>query len=209
MLTSPELLAPVDPAAPLLVVATREEAEHLGADVPVLLTGIGRINATSALTEVLARGPLPSAVVNVGTAGSLADGPASAIHGVHHIRRVLLHDFSHSAVRRLTGAEAYPAIELEVPDAVASESKVLATGDAFVEDSATRARLAEAADLVDMEGYAIAWVARRYGVPVDLIKLVSDPADENAGRMWVDGVAECSRVLGAHLDGAMGGRAGR
>ncbi len=56
MLTSPELLAPVDPGAPLLVVATREEAEHLGADVPVLLTGIGRINATAALAETLARG---------------------------------------------------------------------------------------------------------------------------------------------------------
>ena len=55
------------------------------------------------------------------------------------------------------------------------------------------------ADLVDMEGYAIAWVARRFGVPVELIKLVSDPADESAGTLWVDGVAECSRVLGRHL----------
>ncbi len=219
MITVPELLAPVDPEAPLLVVATREEAEHLGVDVPVLLTGIGRINATAALAETLARGPLPATVLNVGTAGSLDDGPASRIHGVHRISRVILHDFSHSAVRRLAGADAYPPIDLEVRgdggDGGTSSSNggsgngaggaVLATGDLFVEDSATRARLAETADLVDMEGYAVAWVARRFGVPVELIKLVSDPADESAGTLWAAGVAECSRVLGEHLGGRFGG----
>nr|WP_244465501.1 hypothetical protein [Corynebacterium xerosis] len=42
-------------------------------------------------------------------------------------------------------------------------------------------------------------MARRYGVPVELIKLVSDPADESAGKLWAAGVAECSRVLGEHL----------
>src|SRR5699024_7405875 len=73
MITTSRLLAPVDPEAPLLVVATREEAEHLGVDVPVLLTGIGRINATGALAETLARGPLPTSILNVGTAGALRD----------------------------------------------------------------------------------------------------------------------------------------
>ncbi|KGF18574.1 nucleosidase [Corynebacterium freneyi] len=214
MITVPELLAPVDPEAPLLVVATREEAEHLAADVPVLLTGIGRINATAALSETLARGPLPTTVLNVGTAGALHDGPSSGLHGVHRISRVVLHDFSHSAVRRLAGADAYPPIVLDAPadeagegpsSSTAETGKALATGDLFVEDSATRARLAATADLVDMEGYAIAWVARRYGVPVELIKLVSDPADESAGTLWVDGVAECSRVLGRHLEARLGG----
>lgn len=160
MITVPQLLAPVDPEAPLLVVATREEAEHLGVDVPVLLTGIGRINATAALAETLARGPLPATILNVGTAGSLYDGPAEhasgpSLAGVHRISRVILHDFSHSAVRRLAGADAYPAIDLGAAGEGADEtssSKILATGDLFVEDSATRARLAETADLVDMEG---------------------------------------------------------
>lgn len=229
MITTPRLLAPVDPEAPLLVVATREEAEHLGADLPILLTGIGRINATGALAETLARRPLPTKILNVGTAGALraegADG--GPLTGVHRIRQVRLHDFSHSAVRRLTGADAYPPIDLLAPtastaptaraahaagtaeplagaplaDASLSDEPalVLATGDVFVEDSVTRAQLAEIADLVDMEGYAIAWVARRFGVPVELIKLVSDPADENAGKLWAAGVEECSRVLAEHL----------
>lgn len=189
MITQPELLAPVDPEAPLLVVATGQEAEHLDTDTPILLTGIGRLSTTAALSEVLARGPLPTTVLNVGTAGSLG-----TLTGVHRIGTVLLHDFSNSAVAKLTGSVPYPPIDL-------GEGPTLATGDLFVEDSATRARLAETADLVDMEGYAVAWVARRHGIPVELIKLVSDPADEDAGRLWVDGVAECSRILAQHLAG--------
>lgn len=187
MITTPELLRPIDPALPLLVVATRQEAEHFGADLPILLTGIGRINTVAALTEALATGAKPASIINIGTAGALG-----AMAGVHHVGTVLLHDFSHSAVADLTGGEAYPPIAL-------SDGPTLATGDMFVEDSDVRARLAEQADLVDMEGYAVAWVARRHGVPVELIKLVSDPADEDAGRMWIDGVAECSRILAEHL----------
>lgn len=187
-MTTPELLRPVDPEAPLLVVATRQEAEHLSADLPILLTGIGRINTVAALTEALVGDVKPASVINIGTAGSLG-----SVTGVHRVGSVLLHDFSHSAVADLTGGVAYP------PITVADDGPVLATGDLFVEASAVRARLAERADLVDMEGYAVAWVARRHGVPVELIKLVSDPADEDAGRLWVDGVAECSRILDTHL----------
>ena len=86
MITTPRLLAPVDPEAPLLVVATREEAEHLGVDVPVLLTGIGRINATGALAETLARGPLPTSILNVGTAvGALVAQRAGGKIGRAHV----------------------------------------------------------------------------------------------------------------------------
>ena len=43
-----------------------------------------------------------------------------------------------------------------------------------------RDRLAERADLVDMEGYAVAFACRRLGVPVRLVKHVSDRADDSA-----------------------------
>ena len=104
MATTPELLRPIDPEAALLVVATREEAEHLDTDLPILLTGIGRINATAALTEVLAAGLHPATVLNVGTAGSLG-----SLTDVHHVGTVLLHDFSHSAVAKLTRRRRLPA----------------------------------------------------------------------------------------------------
>lgn len=193
MAASPGFLSPVDPERPLLVVATPEEAEHLGIDLPVLITGIGRLNTATRLTEALVAGPRPTSLVNVGTAGSL-----TGVTGVHRIGTVVLHDFSHAAIAALAGAEAYPPITLDP-----SAATVLATGDAFIEDTATRARLAQHADLVDMEGYAVAWVGQHLGVPVTLIKLVSDTADADAGRLWIDGVAECSRVLGSHLSTAV------
>ena len=54
-----------------------------------------------------------------------------------------------------------------------------------------------------MEGYAVALAAREAGVPVRLVKLVSDDADEAALRTWQDTVADHAHTLAewvlAHL----------
>lgn len=215
----------IAPGRPLLVIAMAGEAAELTAgdprfeDLPVLLTGIGRINTTLALTDCLHRylaaGGLPGAVINLGTAGALRPG----LSGVHRINRVLLHDFSHSSVAAFTGSDEYPPIDLDsdLPgdhsdvdtldgleqDAASGARVTLATGDAFVEDSTTRTRLAEDADLVDMEGYAVARVARWFGVPVQLVKLVSDTADESAGQNWRDELPRMARELAAHTRRAL------
>ena len=58
---------------PLLVVALEEEAQHLHiSELPVLVTGVGKVCAASALSAVLAR-HRPSRLVNLGTAGALRD----------------------------------------------------------------------------------------------------------------------------------------
>ena len=44
------------------------------------------------------------------------------------------------------------------------------------------------AQLCDMEGYAIAFVAQHFGIPCTLIKQVSDNADDAAADTWVDAV---------------------
>lgn len=72
---------------------------------------------------------------------------------------------------------------------------MLATGDRFVAGGEVRDRLAAVADLVDMEGYAVAAAARGFGVPVRLVKHVSDTADEAAGQTWADGVDACARLM--------------
>ena len=60
------------------------------------------------------------------------------------------------------------------------------------------AALAARAHLVDMEGYAVAYACRRYGVPVRLVN-VSDNADESA-LDWPSAVAASARALGAWLE---------
>lgn len=189
---------------PLFVVAARAEATAFDHALPVLVTGIGKIRAAAALAACLAAyeaaGGLPSAVVNIGTAGALGDH----MLGVHRVETVLLHDFSHSAVRKITGVDEYPPLHVGARDAEGAATAepgtgvVLATGDTFVADSAVREALAEQADLVDMEGYAIAQVAHEFGVPVELIKHVSDSADETSGDVWAARAAELAEEIAGH-----------
>ena len=188
----------VTPGAPLFVVAAHSEAAAFDASLPVLITGIGKIAAATILTECLwhyrAAGGMPSAIVNIGTAGALREGCS----GTHVINTVMLHDFSHAAVAGITGRLEYGPIELggDSP-AAAAGTMVLATGDEFVTKKTVREQLAREADLVDMEGYAVAYVARRFGVPVELVKHVSDSADEQSARRWVDDMPVIAQELAA------------
>jgi len=175
--------------AVLLVVAVEHEAVHLPSDVPLLITGVGKVNAALQVSSALADpARRPSMVVNAGTAGALHPGMV----GTHVIGRVVQHDLDSSLLEELTGYRYGQPIDL-------GEGPTLATGDVFVSDPARRDALAGQADLVDMEGYAVAAACRLAGVPVRLVKHVSDSADSDARRSWLDSVHEASRVLGEFL----------
>ena len=181
----------ISPDRPLLVVAVAAEAEHLDSDLPVLITGVGKLAAALALFEALrplAASQRPREVLNLGTAGALHDHLA----GIHVIGTVRQHDLDGPAIEALTGSDPSPPLEL-------GAGPVLASGDVFVDDPAHRAQLAAVADLCDMEGYAVAFAARRLEVRVTLVKHVSDFADGEARSSWVDGVASSSAALGAWL----------
>ncbi|MEU6975634.1 MULTISPECIES: nucleosidase [unclassified Streptomyces] len=181
-----ELSGEITAGRPLLVLAVKEEAQYLDTDLPILLTGMGKVNAATALSSVLARGPRPSEVVNLGTAGALRPGWS----GTHVVGTVIQHDLDGELLATLTG-ETYGA-PLTLP---AGGDVVLATGDTFVSDEAARMRLAARAALVDMEGYALATAAGLAGVPLRLVKHVSDEAGEGAARSWRESVADCARAL--------------
>ena len=171
----------------LVVSATRQEAAHVPAGLRVLVTGIGKVPAASAVARALAADPDISQVVNIGSAGALHDH----LEGLHEIASVLNHDLSADVLRRL-GIDPQEWLSL------GADGVRLATGDVFVTRPAVRAALAEVADLVDMEGYAVAWAARQAGVPVRLVKHVSDRADA-ASMDWPQLVDVSARALGAWL----------
>ncbi|WP_306211735.1 nucleosidase [Actinoplanes sp. RD1] len=180
----------IEAGRPLVVVAVPAEAEHLGTDLPVLVTGMGKVNAALAVGAALGGGPRPSEIINLGTAGGLRPG----VTGIHVVGTVLQHDLDGDVLFKLTGEVTGPPLLVGDP-----EGPVLATGDAFVSDDAARDRLARDASLVDMEGYAVAAAARQFGVPVRLVKHVSDDAGAGAAKSWQQSVADCSRLLGAWL----------
>lgn len=178
----------------LFVAAVDKEAAALPEGTPLLVTGIGTLPAAMALTEYLTvareEGTLPRRVVNIGTVGALRDG----LDGVYEIDRVTKHDFK---LEILTDIDRYllPKV-IEIP--VSGNHPVqggLATGDMFVSDTHTRERLAQDSGLCDMEGYAIAAVCQRFGVPVTLLKQVSDPANESSVGKWDDALPRAAHEL--------------
>ncbi|AGL17306.1 nucleosidase [Actinoplanes sp. N902-109] len=184
------IIGAITPDKPLLVMAVALEAEALGSELPVLLTGMGKVNAALSVAAALAGGSRPREIINLGTAGALRPG----MSGTHTIGTVLQHDLDSETLLKLTGEVTGPPLPLGDPGGV-----VLATGDAFVADPATRDRLAQHAHLVDMEGYAVAAAAHAARVPVRLVKHVSDDAGQHAAATWRESVAECSRHLAGWL----------
>lgn len=173
----------------LVVSATRAEAAHVPTGLPVVITGIGKTKAATAVTRALLESDRTGLVVlNVGTAGALRDGR----DGLFLPSTVINHDISADALRAL-GYDPRDELVLEEGDGT-----VLASGDTFVTDPVVRDRLAVRADLVDMEGYAVAFACDALGVPVRLVKHVSDSAD--AGAMdWPQLVDASAQVLGAYV----------
>lgn len=181
----------IRPDAPLLAAALEVEATHLhDLDLPVLITGVGTINAAIALTTVLSR-QRPREVISVGTAGGLSVRAAGTVV----IERAFCHDMDTDLLTGLIGHDPAPPIHLS--PAYSGPTAVLATGDVFVSDDAARQRLALRADVVDMEGYAVASAAHALDVPVTLVKHVSDSADGDAARSWVETMDLCARSLAA------------
>jgi len=178
----------IQPDLPLLVVALEEEAVHLHVhELPILVTGVGKVNAAIAVSTILGKHH-PSRIVNLGTAGALRDG----LTGTHVISTVIQHDLNDAAIFDLVGIHFGAPLSLD-----AGEGIVLATGDRFVDKPELRELLAKDAHLVDMEGYAVARAARWAGIPVTLVKEVSDQAGEQAAKSWSETLDDCAESLGA------------
>ncbi|HEU4948996.1 MAG TPA: nucleosidase [Kribbella sp.] len=178
----------------LIVSATAAEAKYVPDGLPVVVTGIGKTAAGVATAQALAsRGADNLVVLNIGTTGALRDGLA----GIYLPSEVINHDINADAIRAI-GLDPAESLQIEGGDGT-----VLASGDVFVTDPVLRARLAERAHLVDMEGYGVAYACRQFGVPVRLVKHVSDTADE-AAMDWPALVDASARALGEWLRTALG-----
>lgn len=177
------LLGTVTSGHPLFLIALKEEAAAVPAGFPVLILGVGKVAAAGALAELALHcersGQWPSECVNIGTAGALTDD----LSGIQEVATVIQHDFDDSATARLTGIHYGPDLT------VAQHGVVLATGDAFIAGGPVRDVLAQRADLVDMEAYAVVSVGQRVGLTMRVVKFVSDPADESAAASWTEGLA--------------------
>lgn len=175
----------------LFVAALAEESEALESSVEVLHLGVGKVQAATTLAAHLARrSPLPELVVNVGTAGGLGDQHLGEVHAV---ARVHQHDFDHQGLSAFVG-RPLPGGPIQLPGPSDARAH-LATGDRVILGRRDREALAVDADLVDMEGYAVAATCRTFGVPVWLVKAVSDAADDETAMTFHRTLELCSTRL--------------
>lgn len=173
----------------LLVAALEAELVAFPADLPgfdQLVTGPGKLQATYALTRALDAGDYDEVVV-VGTAGAI-DARLDA--DVYDIGAAIQHDVTD--IDGIVGQHVSLPARVEV----GREGVTIATGDHFVDDAEAVSVIRPlGAGLVDMETYAYAWVAEQFGVPIRVLKAVSDRAQDDALTDWRATVTACSHKL--------------
>jgi len=168
----------------LIVMALEIESQGVfeGAGVPVLFTGVGKVNAAHALTRKLAEirhaGHALPHVINFGTAGShtFATGTLVACHSfVQRDMDVTALGFA----RGTTPFDAAPPV-LEFPETFTHLPQgVCSSADAF------ETRGPEVAcDVLDMEAYALAKVCHLEAVRFTCVKYITDGADHAAAVDW-------------------------
>lgn len=168
----------------LVVMALEIESQGVfeAAGVPVLFTGVGKVNAAHALTRALAglQGsgkPLPH-VVNFGTAGS----PTFPTGSLVACRGFVQRDMDVTALGFGAGVTPFdPApARLDFPHTVAAlPEAICGSGDSFV----TRGPALEC-DVLDMEAYALAKVCWLEKARFTCVKYITDGADHTAAQDW-------------------------
>lgn len=151
-----------------------------------LVTGAGKLRAALGLTRALERSSYDEVLV-LGTAGSV--GGTLGL-GVYDIEAAIQWDVS--------DLEGVQGKSMVVPEKVATGRPgiVIATGDKFVqEQSETDTITSLGGSMVDMETYVYIWVAQQYGVPIRVVKAVSDSAEDGAIFDWRTRVTQCSAEL--------------
>ncbi len=176
---------PADPLPPVLVVmALQQESQGVfeAAGVPVLYTGLGKVNAAIALTRQLARynhqsRPLPL-VVNFGTAGSHVHRKGSLLACHEFLQRDM--DVSGLGFEvGVTPFEDTPALLKFEPVFGHLPAAICGSGDSFV-----TAQTGSEYTVVDMEAYALAKVCLLERGNFACVKYVTDGSDDDAGNDW-------------------------
>ena len=175
----------------VVVVAMKEELDvaHLPDNIPVLFTGVGKINAAISLSMYLSYFKNIETVINYGTAGALRSG----IEGLCEVSTVVQRDVD----LRALGLDIGQMLGERKEDSVIELGKSgisLGTGDSFVVD-----KPAIMTDAVDMEAFALAKVCLSFNKTFKCFKYISDFADCDAATDWNTKIQNGSKLFADHI----------
>lgn len=173
----------IQPENTLIVVALEDELPtHLVAGWNVLYTGVGKVNAAIAATEAVLE-TRPIHLINYGTAGALNP----SITGLNRVNHIVQRDMD---VRPLGFELGHTPFDTTGHIDLGGPGVSLGTGDHFV---TTPPELVT--DIVDMEAYALAKVARLFSIHFQCWKYISDNANDDAAGHWTENVAKGARAF--------------
>ena len=178
----------------LIVCALEVETQGELEDYEVLYTGVGKVNATYALTTHFGKcgSYIPyDLVINYGTAGSRKIKKKTLVDCTKFVQR----DMDVTGLGFMRGETPF---EQDPPFIIQQQNiefnpigrnATCGSGDNFVEDKTNYY-----GEVVDMEAYALAKVCYLYDVPFISFKYITDGADEQAHEDWeanlADGIVE-------------------
>jgi nucleoside phosphorylase len=138
--------------------------------ITLIESSIGKVASTLA-ASVLVNSENIDQLINIGLAGALKNTPVGTAYFVSSVTQ-------HDAFIPFEEyqQDMYQRINCLVP-AHAKNTATLATGDQFIDNIE---QVDSNADIVDMEGFAVAYVAKKHNLPITIIKGVSDDANSSS-----------------------------
>ena len=177
---------------PLLVFAMKEEAQSFFGGFSLLFTGLGKVNASYALTKNISSN-FPDIIINLGTAGSTQFLKGEVICCTQFVQR----DMDVEAL-------GFPKFKTPFAEEEAILSYGIAPNDMKIGicgsgDSFETEHNNPEYNVVDMEAYALALIAKRENIPFLCLKYISDGADKDAVDDWSISVTKAAQTLKSAL----------
>jgi adenosylhomocysteine nucleosidase len=173
---------------PLFVFALEEEASDKFTEYNPVFIGVGKINATYHLTRAILQRK-PGIIINLGSAGSNLHPRGAIVCCTRFVQR----DMDVTAL----GFEIYQTPFSKEPKILEYGLKptallegICGSGDCFITD-----HLSTDYDVIDMEAYPIAWVAKKENIPFLCLKYITDGADGSAALEWTTAVKQAAAAL--------------
>jgi len=173
---------------PLYVFALESEAANEFAEEKPLFVGIGKLNALYHLMKRVQQ-QKPSIIVNLGSAGSLEHKRGTVVCCTGFVQRDM--DVTPLGFEKYhTPFATHEPVLLNGLRAKGLPQGICGTGDSFVinHDNADY-------NVIDMEAYAMAWLALHEGIPFLSLKYISDGADGAAAEDWTETIKHAASAL--------------
>lgn len=161
----------------------------------LLICGMGSLQASHQLTKTLHEIPRPTHLVNMGCAASLSEFKTFDCLRVSKVSKSLdrTEIDKHS---QLFFDHLFPSIEITSScDTWKLPTATLTTVDCPVHNVEMRSKLSFFGQLLDMEGYGLAYVAKEAEIPLEMIKCISDHAKDGGEQSLRDNIGSCSKKL--------------